>query len=128
MQGTRDTSTDVTNRCDPTRRGLVVQRAAATLFGVRPGWYVRAELIDALHRGTRIRHTWCEQFVEWCESHDVLARRGADEVAPGGAELTHVDPEHLAREWRGFDAAFHAPACLDLRPVDATRDRAPRPS
>jgi hypothetical protein len=120
MHGSGNASAAVDGRCDPTRRGLVVQRAAATLFGVRRGWYDRAELIEALHRGTRIRHAWCEQFVEWCEAYGVLARRGTG-AEQGGSELTHVDPDHLAREWCGFEAAFHGPGLLDLQPLDDGR-------
>jgi hypothetical protein len=98
---------------DPARRGLVGQRAAATLAGVSRGWYDRNELIEALHRGARIRRAWCEQFLAWCESHDVVTRRDA------GSATTYVDPERLAREWPDFEAAYHAPAEIDLRPLDA---------
>jgi len=97
---------------DPARRGLVGQRAAATLAGLGRGWYDRTELVEALHRGARIRRAWCEQFLAWCESGDLLARRD------NGSATTYVDPERLAREWPNFDAAFHAPAHLDLEPLD----------
>jgi hypothetical protein len=97
---------------DPARRGLVGQRAAATLAGLGRGWYDRTELIEALHRGARIRRAWCEQFLAWCESHALLTRRDGD------VALIHVDPERLAREWPHFEAAYHAPALIDLEPLD----------